>query len=67
MSEHLHNSPLLHSHSSMAASPCYLRWKFIDENKKVREKDRKHALDQESDQENDQEKKKYFRLKSISI
>ena len=33
------------------------------ENKKVRKKERKHALDQESDQE----KKKVFRLKNINF
>ena len=29
------------------------RWELIKENKKVRKKERKHALDQESDQENE--------------
>ena len=38
-----------------------LRWGFIKENKKVRKKERKHALCQESDQE----KKKVFSLKNI--
>ena len=28
-----------------------LRWEFIKENKKMRKKERKHALDQEHDQE----------------
>ena len=32
------------------------RWELIKENKKVRKKERKHALDQESDQE----KKTFF-------
>ena len=42
---------------------CLLRWEFINENKKVRKKERVHVPDQESDQENDQEKKKGFRSK----
>ena len=41
------------------------RWEFVKENKKVRKKERNHALDLESDQENDQEKDKVFRLKDI--
>ena len=38
------------------ASSKDLRWKFIKENKKVRKKERKHALDQE----NYQEKRKFL-------
>ena len=37
------------------------RWEFIKDNKKVRKKERKHALDQE----NDQEENKGFRLKNV--
>ena len=43
-----------------------LRWQFIKENKKVRKKERKHALDQDSDQVNDQEKRKFLDLKKIN-
>ena len=43
-----------------------LRWQFIKENKKVRKKERKHALDQDSDQVNDQEKRKFLDLKNIN-
>ena len=43
-----------------------LRWQFIKENKKVRKKERKHALDQDSDQVNDQEKGKFLDLKNIN-
>ena len=46
-----------------------LRWEFIKENKKVREKkeeERKHALDQESDQVNDKGEKKAYRYKNIN-
>ena len=39
-----------------------LRWEFIRENNKVTEKERKHALDQESDQKDDQEKIKFLTL-----
>ena len=34
-----------------------LRREFIKGNKKARQKERKHALDQKSDKENDKEKK----------
>ena len=46
---------------------CMLRqrWELIKENERVRKKERKHALDQESDQDNDQEQKEVFRLKNI--
>ena len=61
LSERFH-SIIRNESSRLGAKRSVLRWEYIIENKKVRKKERKHAIDIKTDQEKD----KVFILRNIN-